>query len=125
MRKRVIYIVLFIFLNSNYLFAQTKNIAGTVLSADDGLPLVGASIILKNSSKSITTSNDGKFSLSITEAQFKEGAILINYIGFFKQEQRIGNKTNFTIRLVKENSSLNEVIVTNSYTKPKRKEEVI
>ncbi len=124
MRASFIYIVVFVFFQNTFVLAQTRNVVGTVLSADDGLPLAGANIILKNSAKSITTSTDGKFSLSITEAQFKEGAILVSYVGYFKQEQRIGNKTNFTIRLVKENNALNEVIVTNSYTKPKRKEEV-
>lgn len=105
--------------------AQTKTISGTVLGSDDNAPLEGATITLKNSSTKTQTGGNGKFALTVTDAQFKEGSIVITYVGFFKQEQRIGSRINFTVRLVKEVNSMNDVVVTSSYTKPKRKEEVI
>lgn len=105
--------------------AQTKTITGIILASDDGSPLEGANITLKNSNTKTQTSASGKFTLNVTDAQFKEGSIIVSYIGFFKQEQRIGSRNNFTIRLVKEINNMNDVVVTSSYSKPKRKEEVI
>jgi TonB-dependent starch-binding outer membrane protein SusC len=103
-------------------YAQ-QTLSGTVVDADDNLPLQGAVIIIKNSSKNTITDKEGKFLVTITDAQKKEGIVIINYVGHFKQELRIANKNSILVRLVKS-SAMDEVVV-NSYSKPKRKEEVI
>lgn len=105
--------------------AQNKTITGTILNSDDNTPLQGATISVKNSNIKTQSTADGKFTLTITDAQFKEANLIINYVGFFRQEVRIASKTIITIRLVKQVNSLDDVVVTSSYSKPKRKEEVI
>ncbi len=44
--------------------AQTQRIIGTVISEEDGLPIVGASVLVKGTSLGTITDIDGKFSLS-------------------------------------------------------------
>lgn len=114
-------ILLFIF-PKQQIIAQAIN--GTILNQDDGTPLAGATIILKNSNIKTQSNIDGKFSILVTDAQLKEGVLLVTYVGYFKQEIRIASRNPLNIRLVKETNSLNDVVVTSSYAKPKRKEEV-
>ncbi|MFY8127827.1 MAG: SusC/RagA family TonB-linked outer membrane protein [Chitinophagaceae bacterium] len=114
-------ILLFIF-PKQQIIAQAIN--GTILNQDDGTPLAGATIILKNSNIKTQSNIDGKFSIPVTDAQLKEGVLLVTYVGYFKQEIRIASRNPLNIRLVKETNSLNDVVVTSSYAKPKRKEEV-
>jgi len=99
-------------------------VVGTVISSDDGQPLEGVTIIVKNSNKATATDKGGKFTLLVNDAVFQQGSLLVNYVGYYRQEIRFYKKKELTVRLVKEIPTLNEVVVTNSYTKPKRKEEV-
>ena len=119
-----LYLLLFLILFFSIQKIASQNISGTVIAQDDGTPLAGATIILKNSNVKTQSNSDGKFTITVTEAQLKEGFLLVSFVGYFKQEIRISSRNPINIRLVKETSSLNDVVVTSSYSKPKRKEEV-
>lgn len=121
---RNIYLIAFFIICFSSKLLNAQSISGTILSQDDGTPLAGATIILKNSAIKTQSNNEGKFSIPVTDAQLKEGFLLVTYVGYFKQEIRIASRNPLNIRLVKETSSLNDVVVTSSYSKPKRKEEV-
>lgn len=62
----------------NQAFAQDKNIEGIVLD-EQGEPLIGASIILKGSSKGTVADNQGQFKLAIPS---KADSICISFIGY-------------------------------------------
>jgi TonB-dependent starch-binding outer membrane protein SusC len=102
--------------------AQNITISGTILDAEDALPLQNISISIKNSNINTISDKEGKFTLQLSDAQKKEGSLLVSFVGYFKQEIRISSRSNIMVRLVK-NNALGEVVV-NSYSKPKRKEEV-
>ena len=58
-------------------FAQTT-VTGVVTSAEDGLPVIGASVFVQGTSNGTITDNDGSFALSNVPA----GASLVfSYIG--------------------------------------------
>jgi len=86
------------------------NLQGTVKSAN-GEPLIGASILVKNTSSGTTTDVDGGFSLQLEE-KFKSSALVISFIGYITQETAIGERTTFDIVLAEDATLLNEVIVT-------------
>jgi TonB-linked SusC/RagA family outer membrane protein len=82
-------------------------ISGSVYDKDRN-PLIGASILVKNSQGQGTlTDAKGNFSL-----QVEEGSILIvSYIGFISQEVTVRKNNTIDIVLLAENMSLNDVVV--------------
>ena len=48
-------------------FAQQRTVTGTVVSAEDGLPVIGASVHVKGTSQGATTDLDGKYSIKVNE----------------------------------------------------------
>lgn len=47
MRERVLSLILFVCLAAGVIQAQTKQVEGVVTSADDGQPVIGASVLVK------------------------------------------------------------------------------
>lgn len=90
-------------------FAQERTITGTVTSSEDGLPIPGASVKVKEAQNvGITTGSDGKFLLKVpTNAK----TLVITYIGFVTREIAISGNT-FNISLESDSKALNEVVVT-------------
>ncbi len=63
-------------------FAQTITVTGTITDATDGTPLIGATVLEKNTSNGTVTNLDGVYSLEV-----QQGAYLVfSYIGYEKQE---------------------------------------
>lgn len=59
--------------------AETLTVTGTVVSASDNEPLIGASVVVKGSSASTITDVNGSFTL----ANVERGAVLTaSYIGY-------------------------------------------
>lgn len=82
-------------------------IKGIVLGPD-GKPLAGANIMLKGTSRGTTTDNNGKFSLEASAGQI----LVISSVGYGSQEIPVGNRTEFEIKLLLEDKSLNTVMIT-------------
>ncbi|MDE7153766.1 MAG: TonB-dependent receptor [Muribaculaceae bacterium] len=87
-------------------FAQTKTVKGTVLSASDNEPLMGASVIVVGTPLGVQTNVDGEFTISAPQSATK---IEVSYVGFEKGVFDI-TSGNMVIKL-HENSQLDEVIV--------------
>lgn len=45
--------------------AQQKTVTGTVTAADDGLPIIGATVQIKGSYTGVATDLDGKYSIAV------------------------------------------------------------
>ena len=87
-------------------FTLGQNITGTVTSSEDGLPLPGASVILKNTNKGTTTDFDGKFTIDAPN----NATLIVSYVGFTTKEVAI-TSSNLNIAL-EEGEILDEVVVT-------------
>ena len=86
--------------------AQTS-VSGTVISADDNMPLAGATIIVKGTSNGTSTDFDGKFTFDVANMN---SILVVSYVGFKTQE--ISNLSmNMSIALQIDASALDEVIV--------------
>lgn len=86
-----------------------RTITGTVTAADDGLPLPGVSVVIKGTSKGTTTDHNGKYSLAVPASG---GVLVFAFIGFERQEIRIGKSDVINVRLAADVKALEEVVVS-------------
>ncbi|WP_158857490.1 SusC/RagA family TonB-linked outer membrane protein [Lunatibacter salilacus] len=116
MKKNIPLLVILFLLYSGTINAQQR-IEGIVF--DDGdQPLVGAAITIKGTNSGTITDLDGIFGLQLTG---EENRILVSYLGFIPQEITVGNQSFVEVRLVADDLSLDEFIVT-GYGSQKRKD---
>ena len=81
----------------------------------DGIPIPGASIVIKGTTKGTATDFNGLFSLEVDS-----GTILaVSYLGYKTKEVVVGMETDITITLEEDISSLDEVVVTGYGTQKK------
>ncbi|MBP0905405.1 SusC/RagA family TonB-linked outer membrane protein [Mariniflexile gromovii] len=115
-QKIKILIPLLFFLASVVAMAQSqKTITGTVLSADDNMPLPGASVIVKGTTNGVSTDFDGKFSISVANSAT---TLTISYIGFKTKDVAITSNT-INVLLAVDASTLDEVVVVGYGTQRK------
>ncbi|MEO6038131.1 MAG: SusC/RagA family TonB-linked outer membrane protein, partial [Saprospiraceae bacterium] len=100
--------LLFLFLFLGYSFAvQSQQISGKISSTEDGLPLAGATVVIKNTSKGTATDNQGNYTLVA-----EPGATLVfSYVGFEKKELVVGRESVINIALQPEDGILKDVVV--------------
>ena len=98
------------------IMAQTKTASGTVISADDNEPLIGASVKVKGTTLGQSTDIDGHFNISGIPAGAK--VLEISYIGFQPQTVNIGQ--NLKITLHSKERVLDDVVVTGMQKMDKR-----
>lgn len=80
-----------------------------------GNPIIGANVLVENTTIGVITDIDGNFNLDA-----KEGDILkISYIGFLAQEIKLGTKHSLTITLKEDTEMLDEVVVVGFGTQKK------
>lgn len=104
--------MLFCLMMLQFTYAQHL-ISGHVTHASNGNPLVGVSIQVKGKVIGTTTSSDGNFSLTISDAP--PYTIIVSSIGFASQEIELGSaQTNITIQLHEQSIMTDEVIVSAS-----------
>jgi len=97
------------FIGLQVVFAQTRNLSGTVTSGDDGSSIPGASVIVKGTTLGTVTDMDGKFSLKIPPTA---KTLMIAFVGMASQEIAIGNQTTINIKMTAERLDVDEVVVT-------------
>ncbi|AXT59328.1 TonB-dependent receptor [Aquimarina sp. AD10] len=86
--------------------AQTNTITGKVF--DNGIPLPGVNVFIKNSTSGTQTDFDGNFVLNNVPIN---SVLVFSYIGFEPQEVTIGTQTSLSITMKEDSQSLEEVIV--------------
>lgn len=83
-----------------------KKISG-VIKDDNGIPIVGATIMEKGTNNGAISDMDGNFSFDIEN----NGILQISYIGYVEQTLSTANKTFFNITLKEDSRLLDEVVV--------------
>jgi TonB-dependent starch-binding outer membrane protein SusC len=96
--------------------AQSK-ITGKVTGNDDQLPIVGATIKIKNGPGGTTTDANGTFSIAAKPTD----VLVVSFIGYVSKEVALGGQTNISIILSAENNKLSEVVVT-GYSSQRKKD---
>ncbi len=107
MSKKFISLVLCLLIGSGTSFAQNLKVTGTVTSAEDGLPVVGASVFVQGTTNGTITDADGQYNLD----NVPTGSTLIfSCIGMIDQQRPAAGVVN--VVLVSDNELLDEVVVT-------------
>lgn len=109
--KRLLQSLFLLLLLANTAYAQDRTVTGTVTSTEDGLPIPGATVKVKESPRSgAATGADGKFTIKVP-AEGK--TLLITSIGFTQIELAItGGVAN--VKLSPDSKMLGEVVVTSA-----------
>ena len=81
-------------------------ISGEVVD-EKGEALIGANVVIKGTTKGVTTDVDGKFELEVPDAN---AILMVSYVGYDKQEVVVGKQTQLRIAL-KPQGALEEVVV--------------
>ena len=108
MEKRLMTMLVGLFLLVGGVLAQTK-VSGTVVSQDDGQPVVGATVLVVGTSTGAVTNASGQFSLTVPAGK---KTLRITYIGMEPLE--VSARPNMRILLTSNNKALDEVIVVAS-----------
>ena len=87
--------------------AQISKVTGTVISEEDGLPVVGASIVIKGTQQGTVTDLDGKFVLENVPSSAK--TLMISFIGMKTVEVAIAPKLDVYLQV--DATTLDEVMV--------------
>jgi TonB-linked SusC/RagA family outer membrane protein len=106
-QKRNLVLVAFL-LSAFFAQAQIK-ITGEVYSSEDNLPVIGVSIVDKNTRKGTVTDGDGKFEISVPG---KSSVLTFSYIGMIPREIPVGNQRTLTVTLEPDVKMIDEVVVT-------------
>lgn len=114
MKQRLAMLLVGLFLGLGTTWAQNK-INGVVTSAEDGQPVIGASVTVSGTKTGAVTDVDGKFSLTTRE---KSPMITITYIGMVTQKLR--GTQNMRIVLRSDAQTVSEVVVTGMQKMDKR-----
>ena len=99
---------LIVFFISWTLMAQEKTVTG-IVTDESGAPIPGVSVVVKGTSKGISTGFGGEYSLD----KIKSTDVLVfSSIGFQTKEVRVGNSTKLNVQLLEDTQQLGEVVVT-------------
>ena len=95
---------------------QRKNsVTGRVCDAA-GSPLVGATVLVKDSTRGTTTGADGTYSV-----EAEPGAVLLfSYIGYTEREEPVGSRSVIDVTMQEDQSVLEEVVVVGYGTQTRK-----
>jgi TonB-linked SusC/RagA family outer membrane protein len=96
-------------------YAQTRQISGTVTSADGVLP--GATVVVKGTTNGVVTDPKGLFKIAVPA----NATLVISIVGYASQELKIGAANTYEVTMASSVSALSEVVVI-GYGTTKRKD---
>ena len=96
--------------------AQTIDVSGNV-NDNAGIPIPGANVIVKNTSKGAITDFDGNFIISGVEIG---STITVSYIGYITKEIVVTDNSKLTIQLEEDLAQLDEIVVIGYGTQRKK-----
>lgn len=85
---------------------QTKIMTGTVMDTE-GVPIIGASIIIKGTTEGTITDVDGLFELEVDP----EDILTVASLGYVTKEINVGDRNTLTVILEEDAQKLEEVVV--------------
>jgi len=106
--KRILSVLPLLFL-AVLVMGQEKTVSGTITSAEDGLPVIGATILIKGTSSGTATDIDGNYTLQVPG---DDAILVISYTGLKTQEVTVGDRTEINVEMESSVSILDEVVVT-------------
>ena len=107
MKRKLMLLMTCLFIGIGLASAQVSKVTGTVISEEDGLPVVGASVVVKGTTNGTITDMDGKFVLTNVPSSAK--TLMVSFIGMKTVETKLVDGA--TIYLKSDAELLDEVVV--------------
>ena len=85
-----------------------QTITGIVTSSEDGLPIIGASVTIKGTTRGASTNYEGAYTLSAMKGQ----TLVFSYVGMIPRERIIGETNVINVILDPSAEQLEEIVVT-------------
>jgi TonB-linked SusC/RagA family outer membrane protein len=105
--------VFYLFLAVSAGYAQSRQqVSGKVVDQQN-LPLVGVTVVVKNTTIGATTDVEGNFSVSAAPTD----VLQFSYIGYETQERPVGDQTTLNIAMATDAKGLDEVVVVGYSTR--------
>ncbi|MDY0198019.1 MAG: TonB-dependent receptor [Tenuifilaceae bacterium] len=108
MKRLCVFLASVVFVGINFLQAQNVQVTGTVTSAEDGMPIPGASVMIKGTTTGAATNIDGKYTITVPETAT---TLVFQSIGMTTQEVVIAGRTVIDIVLQIDATELEEIVV--------------
>jgi TonB-linked SusC/RagA family outer membrane protein len=102
------FVGLLLFLSSPTTFAQARIVSGTIADAETSEPLIGASIVVKNTTKGVITDIEGHYSIEVSEGNI----LRYSFIGYISKEIQVGSSNVIDVAMEPDVKNLGEVVVT-------------
>ncbi|MCO6475079.1 MAG: TonB-dependent receptor [Phaeodactylibacter sp.] len=103
--------------DNGLLFPEAITVTGKVTSEDSPEGLPGVNVTVKGTSLGTVTDINGTFSIEVPS---EESVLVFSFIGYERQEVRVGNQTVINVGLLPDARTLDEVVVIGYGTQTKR-----
>src|SRR5690606_25474793 len=103
-----------LFLLFSMIVQAQLSVQGTVMD-ENGAPLPGAAVLLKNTDQGTITDFDGNFVIQAPG----DGTLVFSYLGYITLEEGIGGRSQISVSLVPDVSQLEEIVVVGYGTQKK------
>lgn len=90
----------------SFIFAQNLTVTGTV-SDEKGLPLPGATVLVKNTKTATATDVNGRFTIKAAP----NSTLVFTFLGMEEKQVTLGNQTTINVSLNPASKKLDEVVV--------------
>ncbi|WP_242156817.1 SusC/RagA family TonB-linked outer membrane protein [Aestuariivivens sediminis] len=97
----------FLMLAVQFIFAQSRTISGSV-SDNSGLPLPGATVLIKGTSSGTSTDFDGNYTIRANQGD----VLVVSFVGYVTAELTVGASNTINISMQEDTAVLEEVVVT-------------
>lgn len=99
--------------------ASVERIITGKVTDEDGVPLAGVNVIIKDTSEGTVTDMDGNFRLSVPDGATD---LIFSYVGYSREEVAIEGRSVIDLALTPDSTSLGEVVVQAGYWEVKERE---
>ncbi len=108
MKKVIMALSLVMVFGISIMNAQTRTIRGTVTGSDDGLPVAGATVVIKGTSTGTITQMDGEYMLNVPQ---DAATLVFTFLGMKTQEVSIEGRSTINVSLASDAIAMDEVVV--------------
>ncbi|MBO0590227.1 SusC/RagA family TonB-linked outer membrane protein [Cellulophaga sp. E16_2] len=102
--------------HANLTLPQSIKISGTILSADDNMPIPGVNVVVKGTTTGTVTDFDGNYTIDVVS---NTSVLVFSSIGYARKEVTVGSRMVINATLDSDVSALDEIVVVGFGTQKK------
>ena len=95
---------------------KKRTVTGTVVDAENGDPVIGATVVVKGQKDGVITDLDGNFTIAISGSKAQ---LEFSYIGYRKKTVDVGDLGVINVKMESDNQLLSEVVVVGAGSQKK------